>query len=110
MWFLNTTALWAMTGAGIAVALEYTYRIHTGSFLSMLWWVLPANVLISYTVYRLVTAPHTTLIDAFIYWSFSTVVARVFVSVALLDDPVKAGTWVALGLLICARCAQQFIR
>lgn len=110
MWLFNITAFWAMAGAGIAVALEYSYRVHAGSFLSMLWWVLPANVAISYTVYRLVTSPNTTLIDAFIYWSLSTVSARVFVTVALLGDPVKTGTWVALGLLICARCAQQFIR
>lgn len=110
MWFLSSTALWAMTGAGLAVMCEYLYRVVHKPWHEMLWLWMPLQTFIGYTVYRLVTMPHTTLIDAFIYWSFSTVAARVFVTLALLHDPVSTGTWVALGLLICARCAQQFIR
>lgn len=97
---------WAMVGAAVAVTLEYLYRVWPGSFWSMMWWVLPANVLISYTVYRLVTAPNTSLIDAFIVWTFSTIGLRVLVSVFLLGDPVKHGTWFALALVVMARIAQ----
>lgn len=109
--FWHMSSLWAFAGAAAAVLLEYLYRSMPASSFWNLWWaVIPANILISYTVYRLVTTPGATLIDAFIVWSFSTIALRVVVTIFLLDDIVRPGTWVALGLLLVARCAQTFWR
>lgn len=108
--FWSINSMWALAGAGAAVLLEYLYRTMPGSFWSFWWVIVPVNVLISYSVYRLVTTPGASLVDAFIVWSFSTVTLRVVITIFLLDDVVRPGTWVALGLLICARCAQSFIR
>ncbi len=107
--FWSMPSIYAFTGAGVAVLLEYLYRTTT-SFWSLWWVVVPANVVISFVVYRLVTTPGATLIDAFVVWSFSTVALRVVVTIFLLDDVVRPGTWAALVLLLAARCAQQFWR
>lgn len=107
--FWSWTSLLALAGAGTAVTLEYLYRTHS-SFWSLWWAVIPANVLISWTVFKLVTTPGASLIDAFIVWSFSTVTLRVVITMFLLDDVIRPGTWAALMLLIAARCAQQFWR
>jgi len=41
-------------------------------------------------------------------WALSTTALRVMVSVFLLIDFVKPGTWFALCLLVLARVAQTF--
>lgn len=105
--FWQMSSLWAFGGAAAAVWLEYLFR-QGQSFWSLWWAVIPANILISYTVYKLVTAPGASLIDAFIVWSFSTIALRVVVTIFLLDDVVRPGTWAALGLLFAARLTQSF--
>ena len=108
--FWNVSAMWAFAGAGAAVMLEFIYRKLPGPFWSFWWAVIPANVLISYTVYKLVTTPGATLIDAFIVWSFSTICLRVVVTIFFLNDTVHTGTWMALAFLLAARLTQTFWR
>lgn len=108
---LTPAALWGLVAAVPAVTNEYLYRrldADGGSWLD--WWYiwLPSQLLISYAIWRLVTIPDTSLLDAFIIWAFSTTMLRVFITVFMLGDPVKGGTWFALGLLIMARIAQAF--
>lgn len=98
--------LWAMAGGIIAVALEYHYRLNPDSFLGSSLIVIPANIVIAYCVFRLVTTPGTSLIAAFVVWSFATIVLRVGVSVFLLGDKVAAGTWAALCLIVAAKVVQ----
>ena len=69
-------------------------------------WV-PIQMAIGYAVYRLVTIPQTSLLDAFVVFAFSTTTMRVFVTVVLLHDTVRTGTWLALGLVILARIVQS---
>jgi hypothetical protein len=66
------------------------------------------QLFIGYAVYRLVTVPGVPLIGAFVTWSACTLAIRVgvvdFSSSTTASPP---GTWVAVGLLILAKIAQQ---
>ena len=99
---------WALLAAIPAVANEYMYKLHPESWINYIHIYLPSQMLIGYSIYRLVTMQNTTLIDAFIIWAFATTFMRVFVVVFLLHESVKLGTWYALGLIIMARVAQTF--
>ena len=69
---------------------------------------LPLQMAIGYSVYRLVTIPQTSLLDAFIVFAVSTTAMRVFLTVVVLHDVVRTGTWLALALVILARITQAF--
>ena len=105
---LGPATWWGLAAAVPAGLAEYLYRTLPGPWWQYLhiWIVLQMSI--GYSIYRLVTIPQTTLLDAFIVWAFSTTFMRIFLTVALLHDPVKGGTWFALGLLIMARIAQSF--
>jgi len=100
--------LWGLGAALPAVLAEYLYRTIQGPWWHYLYLWVPLQMSIGYCVYRLVTVPQTSLIDAFIVFAFSTTALRVAVTIAVLGDPVKGGTWFALALLIMARIAQTF--
>lgn len=106
--FLSPAALWGLAAAVPAVLAEYLYRTLHGSWLSHLYLWLPLQLSIGYCIFRLVTIPQTTLMDAFAIWAFSTIAMRVAISVLVLGDPVKAGTWFAVCLILMARVAQTF--
>ena len=105
-WLLTPATLWGLGAAIPAVFNEYLYRTLPGPWWSYLYLWVPSSLTIGYCIYRLVTIPATTLLDAFVVWAFSTTFMRVFVSLVLLHESIRAGTWVALGLLILARIAQ----
>ena len=110
---MNPAVIWGLAAAVPAVLNEYLYRVLPGitgayGWAKYLWIWIPSQLVIGYCIFRLVTVPNTTLMDAFVIWAFSTIALRVFVTAALLGDPVKAGTWYALGLIIMARIAQTY--
>lgn len=104
--FLSPAAMWGLIAAIPAVTAEYLYRTLQGSWLSHIYLWVPLQLSIGYAIFRLVTIPQTTLLDAFCVWAFSTIAMRVAISVLLLHDPVKGGTLFALGLILMARVAQ----
>jgi type IV secretory pathway VirB6-like protein len=108
--FLSPMALWGLGAAIPAVLAEYIYRIWPDDKPWIhglpLWIVL--QLAIGYCIFRLVSAPGNTLLDAFVIWAFSTTFMRVAVSVFVLGETVKGGTWFALGLLIMAKIAQSW--
>jgi hypothetical protein len=106
--FFGPATFWGLSAALPAVLAEYLYRTIQGPWWHYLWAWAPMQLLIGYSVYRIVNIPNTSLIDAFIVFAFSTTALRVFVTVVVLGDPVKGGTWFALGLLIMARIAQTW--
>ena len=109
-WFGPATT-WGLVAAIPAVLAEYLYRTLPGlpqDWWKYLWLWVPIALTISYSIMRLVTIPHTTLLDAFVVWAFSTTLMRVVVSVVFLEDFIKPGTWFALGLLVMARVAQTY--
>lgn len=108
MSLLGPATWWGLAAALPAVTAEYLYRLHPQSWVERAWVYIPLAIAINYCVYRLVTIPQTSLIDAFIVFAFATTGLRVFASVVLLGDPVKGGTWFALALLILARVAQTY--
>ena len=111
-----SNATWYAIGAAIpAVLAEYLYRVLPGSDGSAAGWFkyihiwIPMQLAIGYFIYKLVTATSTaSLLDAFVIWAFTTTIMRVIVTVLVLHDTVKGGTWYALGLLTMARVAQTF--
>ena len=105
---LSQATLWGLTAAIPAVLAEYLYRTLPGPWWTHLWLWLPMQLTIGYAVYRLVTIPQTSLLDAFVVFAFSTTFMRVVVTVVFLGDIVRPGTWVALGLLIVARAVQAY--
>lgn len=108
---ITPAVLWGLLAAIPAVLAEYLYKTWPTEWP---WWYglplwLPLQLGIGYCIYRLVTDASTaTLLDAFIMWAFATTFMRVFVSVFVLGETVKGGTWFALGLLIMAKIAQTF--
>ena len=108
---MNPQILWGLGAAVPAVVAELLYKKWPIEW--PWWWGLPAwlpmQLAIGYCIFRLVTVPNSgSLIDAFIFWAFSTTIMRVLVSVVVLGQSVKGGTWFALALLIMARVAQSF--
>lgn len=108
VWPLAPATLWGLTAAVPAVLAEYLYRTLPGPWHHYLYLWVPIQLMIGYSIYRLVSIPQTALLDAFVVWAFSTTFMRVFVSTMLLTDTVKPGTWFALGLLFMARIAQTY--
>ena len=104
---MNPT-LWGLLAAIPAVLAEYLYRVLPGPWLTYWYLWVPMQLSIGYCICQLVREPNTTLLDAFVVWAFSTTALRVVVSVFILGDTVKGGTWFALGLLTMARIAQTF--
>jgi hypothetical protein len=105
---LGPATLWGLAAAVPAVLAEYLYRTLPGPWHHYLYLWVPMQLTIGYCIYRLVTIPGTPLMDAFIVWAFSTTFIRVALSVFVLHDVVKGGTWFALALLVLARVAQSF--
>jgi hypothetical protein len=103
---MSPPVVWGLLAAVPAVLAEYLYRTLPGPWWHWLWIWAPLQLSIGYCVYRLVTTPNQTLMDAFVVWAFSTTALRVAITVLLLGDAVKPGTWFALGLLVMARIAQ----
>lgn len=105
-----SVTFWGLAAAIPAVILEYLFRKLPGPWHSYWYVFIPVACFINYAVCQLVRAPGVNLIDAFIVFAFSTTLSRVFISVVLLGDPVKVGTWIALTLLLLARLAQLYWR
>jgi len=104
--FLGPAILWGLLAAVPAVTAEYLYRTLPGPWLRHIYLWVPLQLSIGYCIYRLVNVPNTALVDAFVAWAFSTIAMRVVVSVFVLGDAVRGGTWYALALIVMARIAQ----
>lgn len=100
--------LWGL-GAGIpAVLAEYLYRTLQNPWHYYIWLWVPLQLGIGYCIYRMVTMPGATLLDAFIVWALATTVLRVLVTTVLLHDAVKWTTWAALALVLMANVVRTF--
>lgn len=104
--FFGPAIMWGLLAAVPAVTAEYLYRTIEGPWLRYIWLWTPLQLSIGYCIYRLVNIPNTALLDAFVAWAFSTIAMRVLVSVVLLGESIRGGTWYALGLIVMARIAQ----
>ena len=103
---MSPATLWGLVAAVPAVFAEYLYRVLPGPWITYWYLWVPIALTVSYSICQLVRIPQTSLLDAFVVWAFSTTFMRVFVTVVVLQDGVKTGTWIALGLLVMARIAQ----
>lgn len=104
---MNPAFLWGL-GAGVpAVVLEYLYRTLPGSWWSNLWLYAPAQLLIGYSIYRLVTTPGTTLLDALVVFAGCTAGLRIAASF-MLGDKISTGTWIAFGLVMLANVTKIY--
>jgi hypothetical protein len=107
-WLLNPAVLWGLAAALPAVLAEYLYKTLDGPWWKHLYLWVPLQLSIGFCISKLVRLPNTSLMDAFVFWAFSTIFMRVLVSVFFLGENVKLGTWYALGLILMARIAQTF--
>jgi hypothetical protein len=106
---MSPAILWGL-GAGIpAVLLEYLYRTLPGPWWSNWWAWVPLGALIQYSIYRLVTVPGTTLLDALVVFAGCTALGRVAVTF-MLGDTVRPGTWAAFGLVMLANVVRAYWR
>lgn len=103
---LQSALFWGFIAGLSAVIQEYGYKTLSGGWVSQLPIILPVQLIISYAIYRLVTMPNTSLLDAFIVFAFFTTTLRVLATVLILDETVRLGTWVALGFVVLAKVAQ----
>lgn len=109
LWISNTT-LWGIAAVFPVMLTEYLFRTLHGGWWGNLHYYLPLQLAVSYCIYRMVTEPGTSLLEAFVVWAVSTSIARVILSVFILHDDIKTGTWVALSLVILAKLSQSFWR
>lgn len=102
--------LWSLLAALAAVGCEWSYRALPAPWSNAWHFVgfIIAQSFVGVCVYKIVNTPNTSLLAAFIVWSFAVVVARTCVTVFLLHDKVSNGTWAAVALLLCARITQAF--
>jgi hypothetical protein len=98
---------WSLLAAMAAVLCEYLYRVLPGSWWHWVWLWIPLSLTISFSINKLITAPGVPLVGALIIWSLCIMGTRICVSVFVLKDYVSMGTWIALGLMLLARVAQQ---
>jgi hypothetical protein len=108
---LSPQAWWGLAAAIPAVLAELAYKKWPTEW--PWWWGLPLwlpmQLAIGYCIFRLVTVPNSgSLLDAFIFWAFSTTFLRVIVTTLVLQQTVQGGTWFALALLCMARVSQTF--
>lgn len=108
---MNATA-WSLIAAVLAVGIEYSFRtlpppwhnpIHFAA-----WMVVQMSL--GFCIYKLINAPGTTFLAAFVIWAFATLCMRVALNLFVLHDPISKGTWAALSLLLLARIVQHFWR
>lgn len=103
-----TATYWGLLGSTLAVLIEFSFKKLPGGYMMWAWLWVPGGVAVNYIVYRLLTSPGTSMIDAFIIWTFSTILLRLALSVFVLQEYITPGTWAALGLLIVARVLQLY--
>jgi hypothetical protein len=106
---VNPAILWGLCAGIPAVAAEYLYRTLPGPWHHYLWLWVPIQMAIGYSIYRLVTIPGTSLLDAMVVWAFCTAGLRVLISLGLGDD-IKTGTWIAFGLVLLATAIKTYWR
>lgn len=105
---MSPAILWGLGAGAPAVLAEYLYRTLPGPWHHYLWIWVPLQMAIGYCIYRLVTMPGSSLLDAFVVWALCTTALRVAVSQFALNEPIKTGTWVALVLVLLANVAKTF--
>lgn len=101
--------LFGMLAGVAAVIAEILYVRWTGPWWTGLHYWLPIQLVIGYSIFRLVTNPGTSLLDAFIVFALCTAILRVGASLWLGQD-IRTGTWVAFGLIILANLIKTFWR
>lgn len=107
---ISPTTLWSLTAAVPVMITEYMFRTQQTDWLHNLHYYLPMQLMVSYCVYRLITEPGVSLIEAFVVWAITTTVTRVILSYFILGDVITPGTWFAVALIIMAKVAQNFWR
>ena len=89
---------WAFLGAISAVGLETYFRLF-GRF--DLWIVIPVELFISYSVYRLM-GHSSTFLTAIVLFSMCTLTLRIIATIWVFHVPLVKGNLAALVLLITA--------
>lgn len=97
---------WGFAAGSLAVLAEYLYKTITQPWSHYVWAWVPIQTTIGYCIYRLVTYPHTNLLDAFVTFAFATISLRVSTSQFLLHEDIRTGTWIALALIVLAKLSQ----
>lgn len=106
---MNAAFIWGF-GAGVpAVVLEYLYRTLPGPWWTYLWLYAPMQLLIGYSIYRMVTTPGVTLLDSLVVFAACTAGLRIIATFAL-GDTVRAATWTAFGLVMLANVVRTYWR
>ena len=107
---ISPTVWFGIMAAVPAVLAEYLYT-RWPPWLA--WWQglpiwLPLQLVIGYAIFRMVTTPGVSLLDAFVIWAACTAGLRILVSCAILGQEIKTGTWIAFGLILAAQVVRAF--
>lgn len=106
---MSPMLIWGL-GAGVpAVVLEYLYRTLPPPWSSHLWLYAPMQLLIGYSIYRLVTTPGTSLLDSLVVFAGCTAGLRIVASF-VLGDTIGKGTWAAFALVMTANVIRALWR
>ena len=99
---------WALVAA-LTVTGSETIFTSSPSWIGRAWLFVPLALLANWTIYRLVHSV-PTLLDAFIVFSFMTMLLRIGSTTLILRQPVPCGTWVATALIVLAKLTQSVWR
>lgn len=106
---MSPAILWGLTAGIPAVLLEYLYRTLPGPWLGNWWFWAPLGALIQYSIYRLVTSPGVSLLDALVVFAGCTALGRI-VATYMLGDSIRVATWVAFGFVMMANFVRAYWR
>jgi hypothetical protein len=107
---MNPAIAYSLLAGAAAVIAECVYVRWTAPWWHGLHFWIPIQLVIGYCVYRLVTAPSMSLLDAFVMFALATAAMRVIAAVWVLDQDIRPGAWAAFGLLIAANIIRAYWR
>ena len=92
--------MWAFLASSVAIANEFLYRTISHPWHTYLWYWIPAQLVVGYSIYKLVTSSDS-LISATIFFALTSTVLRMGVAI-YLGDKISTATWVAFSLVAIA--------
>lgn len=107
---MNPLILYSLLAGVTAVVAEGLYVRWTAPWWHGLWLWIPMQLLIGYSVYRLVTSPSLSLLDAFVMFALVTAALRIAIAVLVLRQDIAPGAWAAFVLLIAANFIRHYWR
>ncbi len=102
---LITPYIYALVAGLCAVSVEVVFRKTNFHYWSLLWFIVPLQIILGYCVYQIFNNA-TSLLSAAIVFSFGTYTMRIIAGYLVLGEQPPINTVLAFSLIVLA----QFVR